>query len=170
MSVGGRLLVATPDLGDPNFDRSVVYVVQHDEQGAIGVVLNRRSETRVESEFAGLGAMASTPAVFFVGGPVAEGAVVALGRRTDVIELVELEPVVDGVVDPPGDLRLFVGYAGWGPRQLDAEVATGSWLVVDAVPDDVFSMDPDGLWRSVLRRQPGPISKLALYPDDVMAN
>ena len=67
-------------------------------------------------------------------------------------------------------VRLFTGYSGWGPRQLDAELAAGAWHVIDAMPDDVFCVDPEGLWRSVMRRQGGRLASQGLYPDDVSVN
>lgn len=169
-SLTGRLLVASPELGDPNFERTVVYLLEHDAGGALGVVINRPTGAAVVEHFAGLGALATDPAEFFAGGPVSEGSVVVLGRvEGGPVELVDLSPVLEGAV-APSHLRVFVGYAGWAPGQLDGEVATGSWFVCDASPDDVFAPSPADLWRAVLRRQPPPLARLARYPDDVTLN
>ena len=167
----GRLLVATPSLLDPNFARSVVLLIQHDEDGALGVVLTHPSESPLADHLPELGARAAAPDVVFVGGPVEPE--VALG-----FELGEDgEFVVPGVrmlnvVEPSGDApcRVFSGYAGWGPGQLEGELSEGAWYVVDALAGDVFSIDPEGLWAEVLRRQPGRLAWLATYPPDPSLN
>lgn len=174
----GRLLVAAPSLEDPNFSRSVVLVLDHDEDGALGIVLNRRSEVPVSQTLEAWAPLTVEPQVIFGGGPVEPTAVVALGRSTiDVapdgstpivgpIRLVNLEEDPREVAGGVDDLRIFAGYAGWGPGQLEAEIATGSWFVVDSEADDVFSADPQSLWRDTLRRQPGRLRLMSTYPPD----
>lgn len=170
VSLAGRLLVALPELDDPNFCRSVVYLLDHDRSGAVGVVINRPSQLPVIAEFPMLGRAVSEPPVFFEGGPVAEHSVVALAANDHGVEMLELEPLLRRSSERRHDVRLFVGYAGWGPGQLDGEVATGSWVVVEGSLHDVFAECPDDLWRSVLRRQDGPAARLAWYPDELIAN
>ena len=181
-SLTGRLLVAAPALDDPNFFRVVLLVIDHDEDGAIGVVLNRASGVPVGETIAGWGALAAEPAVVFGGEPVEPTAVVALGRasvdgdrdlltdRLARIRLVDLDqdPVLAGV--DLDDVRIFAGYAGWGPGQLEGELTQGAWFPVEAEPGDVFTEDPSGLWRQVLRRQPNPLRLLATFPDDPTTN
>lgn len=166
----GRLLVAAPPLGDPNFDRSVVYVLEHNENGALGVVVNRVSTT-IEVDVEKWARFLAPPETVFSGGPVQPETLIALGRDGHgAIEPVDLErdPVV---VDPsPVAVRVFHGYAGWGAQQLDAELETGVWIVVPADADDVFTRDPNGLWERVLARQPGRIAWLATAPADVSTN
>ena len=178
----GRLLVSVPDMGDDNFDRTVVFVLEHDESGALGVVLNRPSDTAVEEHLPFLADAVATPAVFFVGGPVSVGGLLALGRVGAEMPLEHVTPVEGPVVAvDPGALveqevsgidllRLYTGYSGWAPGQLEAELAAGAWHVADAMPDDVLCSDPDGLWRSVMRRQGGRLLSQSLYPDDVRSN
>ena len=161
----GRLVVATPALGDPNFSHTVVFLLDHGAEGALGIVLNRPSAVPVADTLPRWESLAAEPEVMFVGGPVQPEAVVALGSPRGEVEAVQ--PVVPGVgvvdlrADPLsliGDvarLRLFAGYAGWGEGQLEAEIEEGGWFVVDATPDDVLGDDPDQLWVRVLERQGG---------------
>jgi putative transcriptional regulator len=162
-SLTGRLLVATPALTDPNFARSVVLVLDHGEEGAVGVVLNRPTRVPVSAALPALDQASASPAVVFVGGPVQPDGIVALTRSVGAA----VQPIVPGVgvldldageeLEPAG-LRLFAGYAGWGPAQLEGEVDEGSWFVVDAAADDAFTDEPEGLWRRVLVRQGGLFS------------
>lgn len=168
--LGGQLLVATPALDDPNFRRAVVLVLEHGDDGAIGVVLTNPSEAYVAEHLPALAAHVCEPPVFFVGGPVSEGSVVALAGDGGAPVFYGIERLLEGSDDAPNWLRLFVGYSGWGPGQLEAEIATGSWIVVDSLDSDAFTEDAEALWRAVLRRQSGPVARLALYPDNVMAN
>ncbi|WP_211262203.1 YqgE/AlgH family protein [Nitriliruptor alkaliphilus] len=178
----GRLLVATPMLEDPTFHRAVVLVLDHDEDGALGVVLNRTSSVPARDAAAPWTDLVCEPPVVFGGGPVEPDAVVALGRTAarvgaehgDVLD--EHVRLVDLSADPVlqqlelETVRLFAGYAGWAPGQLEGEVVQGAWFVVDAAPGDVFTDDPVGLWHEVLRRQPGDLALLATFPDDPTMN
>lgn len=177
-----RLLVSAPATGDENFEQTVVLVVEHDEDGALGLVLNRPTEERVVDHLPQFEERLASPGVFFSGGPVGAGGLLVLGRRrlagveeyvTPVvgpIVLVQPDAMMEGRVDAVDVVRLFTGYSGWGPGQLDAELAAGGWYVVEPMPDDVFCVDPDGLWRAVMRRQGGRLASQALYPDDLSAN
>jgi putative transcriptional regulator len=168
-SLKGQLLVAGPRLVDPNFRRSVVLVGEHGEEGALGVILNRASEATVHEALPEL-----TPL-----GPVQPTAVVVLAEFAEPERASAL--VLDNIgflpaeVDPDklGELRrarVFVGYAGWGPGQLDGELEEGSWIVEPAGPEDVFTLDPEELWSEVLRRKGGPFGVLALMPPDPSSN
>lgn len=165
-SIRGRLLVATPVLTDPNFARTVVLVLQHDTiDGAMGVVLNRPSGRPVDDHLDGWGVVAPSPSDVFIGGPV--GAEVAIAAATtprpgplpdEVDALTDMVGVVDLRLDPSSLLdrvvvRVFAGYAGWSPGQLEAEIAEDAWWVVDADRVDLVTDDPSGLWSRVLRRQ-----------------
>ena len=177
----GRLLVAMPVLDDPAFARSVVLIIDHDEDGALGVVLNRASEVPVTEATDALIDLIPAPGVLFGGGPVEPDALVAIGRahddavRTDTtfvegLRLVDLDqdPVIAGV--ELTQVRLFAGYAGWAPGQLEHEVWHGAWVVIDSEPSDVFTDRPDTLWRDVLARQPGRLRLLADFPADAALN
>ena len=179
----GRLLVAGPPLEDPNFRRTVVFMIEHNDDGALGVVLNRPSPIDIADALPQWVGLAAAPPAVFIGGPVEQGAVLGLGRLVDDAAPEGLTPVHSGIgvldleADPArllgdvGGVRLFTGYAGWGPGQLEGELAMGGWFVVDAEPTDVTTTAPDDLWRAVLRRQPDEdLALLALFPDDLSAN
>lgn len=180
----GRLLVATPPLEDPNFDRTVVYVLEHHHDGALGVVLNRPTDEPLHEPLDRWAEMQAEPHGVFHGGPVEPDALIALALANEplVEPTEELSPVAGRVVsadlsiDPVlvggavSIVRVFRGYAGWGPGQLDGEIDVGAWLVLDATPDDVFAAEPTDLWRTVLRRQGGRLAWLATAPDDLSAN
>jgi len=180
----GRLLVATPPLEDANFDRTVVFMLEHHDEGAIGVVINRPSIEALDEPLDRWIDLQSAPSSVFLGGPVEEEALIALARTSQPLddEGEYLNPIVgtiasaDLTADPAlvaGEVqgvRVFRGYAGWGPGQLEGEIDAGAWLVLDSEPGDVFSDEPDELWRTVLRRQPGRLAWLADAPDDLSAN
>lgn len=180
----GRLLLATPPLDDPNFDRTVVFVLEHHDEGAIGVVINRPSEEALDEPLDRWIDLQSAPSSVFVGGPVEENALIALAETTQPLDESDdhLSPIAgtiasaDLTVDPAlvaGEVRgvrVFRGYAGWGPGQLEGEIDAGAWLVLDSEPGDVFTDHPDELWRSVLRRQGGRLAWLANAPDDLSLN
>jgi putative transcriptional regulator len=184
----GRLLVANPRLADPNFDRSVVLVLAHTADGALGVILNRPSETELLDPLPRWSLLADFPSLVFEGGPVSNDSVICLARvpvpavlesrvgpdgwrhvAGDVGTLdLDLDPdLVGGAV---GSLRVFAGYAGWAAGQLEDEVVAGGWWVVDGAPGDPFSEHPDDLWHDVLRRQPGYLRLVAGYPRDLSLN
>jgi len=180
-SLRGRLLVATPPLVDPNFDRTVVLVLEHGpEDGAIGIVLNRPTGIDLDDALPDWVRLASEPAVVFGGGPVAPDAVIALARAdgTDPfdgwVQVLDDLGTVDVGRDPAAlkleELRVFTGYAGWGPGQLEGEIEKGAWFVVRATPADAFAPDPDDLWRAVLRRQRGRLAMFAHCPEDASVN
>lgn len=169
-STKGRLLVAAPLLGDANFDRTVVYVLEHNEGGALGVVVNRVSAS-VDAAFENWRPLLNSPAQVFAGGPVQTEAFIALARNVDdLIEPVELDRDPLLLEPRPRAVRIFHGYAGWGAQQLDGELEAGVWIVVPATVNDVFTTDPAGLWREVLARQGGRVAWLADCPVDCSLN
>ncbi|MET7310562.1 YqgE/AlgH family protein [Streptomyces sp. NPDC005134] len=181
-SLTGRLLVATPALADPNFDRAVVLLLDHDEEGSLGVVLNRPTPVGVGDILVSWADLTAEPDVVFQGGPVsldsALGVAVIPGdegplgwrRVYGAIGLVDLEAPPELLAAALGSLRIFAGYAGWGPGQLEAELIEGAWYVVESEPGDVSSPRPEQLWRAVLRRQRSELAMIATYPDDPSLN
>jgi putative transcriptional regulator len=179
----GMLLVATRVLVDPNFSDSVVLVVDADDDGTLGVVLNRPSAVPVSDVLAPWGAVVAQPETLFVGGPVSPEGALAVGLlRPDVepppgfrefagrLGLVDLDAPVEVIDGSLEGMRIFAGYAGWGAGQLEAEVEEGSWFVVPAEVPDVFRHDPSELWRDVLRRQPGELAWSSTRPLDPQLN
>ena len=178
----GVLLVASPVLGDPNFRRTVVYVLDHRSDGSVGVVLNRPSDVTLLDVLPQWFDLASAPRTLFVGGPVETNAALCLAEARDgaqptgwtevsgPVGLTDLDTDPGSVERDLNQVRVFAGYAGWGAGQLASEIAEGAWLVVAGRAADVFA-DPGGdLWRAVLRRQGGKVALLASYPDDARLN
>ncbi|MFJ7997233.1 YqgE/AlgH family protein [Streptomyces sp. NPDC096310] len=181
-SLTGRLLVATPSLADPNFERAVVLLLDHDDEGSLGVVLNRPTPVGVGDILEPWGELAGEPGVVFQGGPVSLDSALGLAvipgdegplgwrRVYGAIGLVDLETPPELLARALGSLRIFAGYAGWGPGQLEGELREGAWYVVESEPGDVSSPRPESLWRAVLRRQRGELAMVATYPDDPSLN
>lgn len=179
-SLSGRLLVATPTIESGPFKRSVVFLLDHDADGALGVIVNRPMESEVEDVLPGWAALADAPVCVFDGGPVAIDSALALGlvvaapppgwrRMAGNVGLLDLDgPVpVDGSL---AGLRVFAGYAGWGPEQLESEIVEGAWIVVGARDSDLISPRPETLWRDVLRRQDDDVRFWTTFPDDPSVN
>jgi putative transcriptional regulator len=181
MSTAGRLLVATPTLADPSFARSVVLMLEHSDEGALGVVLNRPSELPVSAILEGWAPVVAPPSLIFHGGPVSMDSALGLVRTSQQgvlgvrrlphdIALVDLDTPAELVSEAVSSMRVFAGYAGWSAGQLEGELEEGSWFVVDPLPEDAFTAEPDDLWRRVLRRQPPPLSLVASFPRDPALN
>jgi putative transcriptional regulator len=173
----GDLLVATPTIVDPNFARTVVLMCQYGPEGAAGVVLNRRSAIPVDAYLPTWFGLVPEPRMVGVGGPVEPEAAIGVGGGNVPDDL--WTPITGdmGLVDlqlPPDELpglrwvRVFAGYSGWGPGQLDDEIADGGWFVIEREPDDVTNPDLD--WAGVLRRQPSDLALFAHYPLDPSMN
>ncbi|HET7327800.1 MAG TPA: YqgE/AlgH family protein [Nocardioidaceae bacterium] len=181
----GQLLVATPALVDPNFAKSVVLLLEHDDGGALGVVISRPTVVAVEEVLPGWAELVTGPDVLFAGGPVQTDAALAVAVVDAAIGdaapvgwrplypgagLLDLDAPPELVRDVLSGLRIFAGYAGWGAGQLESEIAEGSWYVVPAKTTDVLTEDAETLWRRVLRRQPGELAFVATCPDDPSQN
>jgi putative transcriptional regulator len=172
-SARGKLLVATPVVGD-FFHRTVVLVIEHSDEGAVGVVLNRPSEVLVSDAVPALASAADDDDVVHVGGPVETQTVLALGDFTDPAEASAHLGGNLGLVDPDDldvgvrRLRVYAGHAGWAPGQLDGELEAGAWIVADPDPDDPFRQED--VWPLVLRRQGGAYTLLSTMPENPSLN
>jgi putative transcriptional regulator len=179
----GRLLVATPRLEDPNYRRTVVLLLDHGEDGALGIVVNRPLQVDVSAVLPAWQPHVTAPPRLFQGGPVALDSAlgvvavpgddeepVGVRRIIGALGLVDLDTPPEVVAGGVAGLRIFAGYAGWARTQLEAEIAEGSWYVVDAEARDPFSDRPELLWRQVLRRQRGDLAFVSTYPDDPSQN
>ncbi|KQY63533.1 MULTISPECIES: YqgE/AlgH family protein [unclassified Nocardioides] len=179
----GMLLVASPELLDPNFADSVVLLIDADGDGALGVVLNRPSMVMIGDVLSPWADVASDPGVLFSGGPVGADGALAVAQLADAddepvgfrgsfadIGLIDLDSPVELIEGGVAELRVFAGYAGWGASQLEAEIAEGSWYVVPALASDLFREDTTTLRRDVLRRQPGAMAWVSTRPVDPLMN
>jgi putative transcriptional regulator len=179
-SLKGRLLVATPVLFDPNFRRTVVLVGEHGEEGAMGLVLNRPSDVTVGEAVPPLADMAGADSRVHVGGPVQPDAVLVLAEFTDPeaaativvgnVGFASSDSGLDEVAGVVRRARVFAGYSGWGPGQLEAELEEESWLVEPAEGVDLFPEPGQDLFGDVLRRKGGTYRMLALMPEDPSSN
>ncbi len=181
MTLRGQLLVAAPDLVDPNFRRTVVLVTEHGDEGAMGLVLNRPTDVVVGETAPELAALTGEGELVHAGGPVQPRAVTVLAEFDEPAQAAHLVTADIGFVPADADLallagatrraRVFAGYAGWSAGQLEAELEDEGWLVVrDTRPEDLFGPDPDGLWSAVLVRQGGHLALLARMPEDPSLN
>ncbi len=178
MSLAGRILVARPDLEDPRFNATLMLLLEHGSEGALGVVINRPSKLELADAFPDWEDLGAEPNVVFAGGPVDRDALIALGRpsRHDGELVLGAHPVdlddQPALVEAGGvsAVRVFAGYAGWEAGQLEGEIANDDWWVVEATIDDLFTDDPDGLWARVLRRQGGELAWYAHFPVDPTLN
>jgi putative transcriptional regulator len=179
-SIRGKLLIAGPALGDPNFWRTVVLVVEHNEEGAMGLVLNRPSETTVGEAVPQLAELVDPGDDVLVGGPVQQSGVIVLAEFEDpadaamiAFEHVGIVGTTSEVIEQPTGVRAaraFAGHAGWGPGQLENEVARGDWIVEPARRGDAFTAEPTELWPEVLTRKGGSYALIARMPADPSLN
>jgi putative transcriptional regulator len=178
-SLQGKLLIAGPDLWDPNFRRTIVLVGHHDDEGAVGVVLNRASDVTVDEAAPPLADLVEPGEPLFLGGPVQPQSAVVLADFDDPARAEVLAFGSIGFFSGEGEsgeyegirqARVFAGYAGWGPGQLEAELEESSWIVEEALPGDVFTPSPEALWESVLRRKGPSFHVLSTMPVDPTSN
>ncbi|MEX2467412.1 MAG: YqgE/AlgH family protein [Gemmatimonadota bacterium] len=178
-SLQGQLLISAGGLMDPNFRHTVVLVGEHGPEGALGVVLNRPLDLTVEEAIPELQGFVESGSPVFEGGPVQPESPVLLVEftRTGEAHLPVFGNVGFLIGDVPADAteaigraRVFAGYSGWGPGQLEAEMAEGSWIVESAREDDVFTDAPELLWSRVLRRKGPEYEGLSKMPYDPSMN
>ncbi|TSD99279.1 YqgE/AlgH family protein [Skermania sp. ID1734] len=181
----GSILVASTDLLEPTFRRTVIYIIEHNEGGSLGVVINRPSDTAVHNVLPQWAQLAAKPRALFIGGPVKRDAAVCLAvlrvgaditgasglRRVDgrvaMVDLdsdpSEIAPLVEGI-------RVFAGYSGWTFGQLEGELDRDDWMVLSGLASDLLAPPRTDIWASVLRRQPHPLSMLATHPIELERN
>ena len=179
----GDLLVSSVELSDGIFAQSVVVLLDADEYGALGVVVNKLSDTALDRVLPGWVSATTPPQALFSGGPVSQEGAICLAALSDEAEeppgwrrvfstigLLHLDTPIEIVTGAYRDIRIFAGYTGWGPQQLDAEVARGSWHVTRARYSDVFTDTPEDAWRRSLRRLPVPEAFFSTWSEDPDAN
>lgn len=177
----GKLLVASRELGDPNFTQTVILVVHYDTQGVIGLMLNRRTDLPISRVLAQIKTAKDISDPVYLGGPVETPTVFALLRSTDKLE--GAEHVFDGVYwissksalektilshPKPGVFHVYLGYAGWTTDQLRTEVRLGAWFIFQADNQTVFNTNPDSLWRQMIKKTELKVagSPLAVSPPE----
>lgn len=180
----GTLLISATELVEPTFRRSVIYIVEHNDAGSLGVVLNRPSETAVQDVLPQWAELAATPRTLYIGGPVKRDSALCLTtvrvgvsiedmrglRRVDGrVALLDLDCDPDTIAPIVEGVRIFAGYSGWTFGQLESELERGDWFVLSALPSDPLAGRTD-LWAHVLRRQPLPLSLLATHPIELERN
>ena len=179
-SLRSRLLIASPALVDPNFARTVVLITEHGPEGAMGVVLNRPSETEVADVAPELADVVVEGEPVFIGGPVQPQALVVLAEFSDsrAAAWIIAEDVGFVAADTDyGELsevvrrgRVYAGYSGWDAGQLEAELAEEAWIVEPPLPAELFPDDPLALWQDVLARKGGQFALIAKMPEDPSLN
>jgi putative transcriptional regulator len=178
-SLRGSVLISNGDLFDPNFRHTVVLIGEHNAEGALGVILNRALDVTVAEAVPPLVGLAQPDDLVFEGGPVQPDSVVLLAElaRPDLADLRVFDSVgfligeIDDQVAPSVlRARIFAGYAGWGPGQLEGELAEDSWIVDPAQVQDVFTDEPDHLWRRILERKGPEYRALSRMPYDPNMN
>ena len=165
----GMFLVASPDLADPHFQRTVILICEHSSEGTLGLVINRPTDLLLSEALPALAVLKGTSYVVFAGGPVQPGGILMLFRI--VREPEQQRQVLDGVYiggslnvmerlitkpEPTETFRAFAGYAGWGPGQVEYEMARGSWVLMPADTTTIFDKDPGGIWSDLLEAVPAP--------------
>lgn len=175
-SHAGQFLVATPIISTPPFARAVILLLEHDDSGAIGLVLNSPTELLADNHIADLHDHLSDPGNVFLGGPVSMETAVSLGRGRGIeflrpgalpeIGIVDVQRSLDGV----DELRIFAGYSGWDAHQLETELEEGAWWILYPDVDEIFTSDTEGMWERTVERGPGTLPLYANYPVDPTAN
>lgn len=175
----GKLLIASPQLDDPNFERTVVLITEHGPDGAMGIVLNRPSDAQVATVIPDLEPVVGAEPIF-VGGPVQPEALVVLGEFSSPEKAAWIVVADVGLVSAQTDLeelpealrrgRVYAGFSGWGPEQLEAELEEEAWIVEAPIPTELFPEDPTTLWSDVLDRMGGEYALVARMPEDPSLN
>jgi putative transcriptional regulator len=180
-SLRGQVLIAAPSLLDPNFRRTVVFIAEHTEEGAMGLVLNRPAPTTVGEAVSDLDWLLDPDSQVFLGGPVRPEEAIVVAEFEEPAEDAALVHEAIGFVSAEPDdreataaavrrARLFAGFAGWGPGQLESELDAPGWITAPVQADDVFTEDADSLWSTVLRRKGREYALLATMPPDPSLN
>lgn len=168
-------------MGDGNFERAVVFMIKHSNEGSVGLVLNQPTHHHLSSLIPEWEGQIFEDSTVFRGGPVELDSSLGLGRFVGDLNDNQTFIIANvGVIDlalPPQEIpenlvnfRPYIGFSGWSPMQLEAELAANTWFVVDADPQDIFREETEDLWSLVLRRQKGPMSWLSNYPPDPRVN
>ncbi len=177
----GKILISEPFLNDPNFKRTIILLTEHNEEGSVGFILNKPTELKFNDAVDGY---PDFDALIYFGGPVQINSLQFIHKAGDIIEgSIEVMPGLywggsfDSVKDlleagklKPEDFRFFIGYSGWGDGQLMEEIGINSWIVADTKIEDIFSEEPDNLWREILKGMGKKFAILASFPENPSVN
>ncbi len=177
----GRLLLSEPYLADPNFERTVILLTEHNEEGSVGFILNKPSESNVSEVMEDLKGL---EAQIFIGGPVQQDTLHFIHRCANLEDAIELEngiywggnfeqlvSMVETGKFLVSDIKFFLGYSGWSPDQLQEELKLNSWIVSDRVSHElIFETLPDQMWKRAMHELGGRFSVYSNYPADPRMN
>jgi len=177
----GRLLLSEPYLADPNFERTVILLTEHNEEGSVGFILNKPSETRLSEVMEDLKGL---DAPIYIGGPVQQDTLHFIHRHGDLEDAIELEggiywggnfeqlvSMVNTGQFSIAEIKFFLGYSGWSPDQLEDELKLNSWIVSDRVSNElIFETIPDQMWKRAMQELGGRFSVYSNYPEDPRMN
>src|SRR4030095_7271815 len=177
----GKILISEPFLNDPNFKRTIILLSEHTEEGSVGFVLNKPTEYRLNQV---IEEFPEFDAPVFYGGPVQLNTLQFIYKGDNIIEgSLEIMPglfwggsfeilrtLIEGKQVVPEDFRFFLGYSGWGEEQLEDEMGMNSWIITEASIDNIFSDEPDKLWRDILKGMGKKFAILASFPDNPSVN
>lgn len=179
----GELLVSTTQVSGDFFEQAVVLLLDTDDDGALGVTLNKLASTSLDSVLPDWVGLVTPPRTLFSGGPVSPHGAICVAKLLDPTEeppgwrrvirdigLLHLDTPVEIAAGGYTALRIYAGYSGWAPGQLEDELSRGLWYRVPSREEDIFTADPAGLWRRVLRRQGGAAALLSTWPEDPERN
>ncbi len=177
----GGLLLSEPYLADPNFERTAILLTEHNEEGTVGFILNKPSDSRVNEVMEDLKQL---DARVFIGGPVEQDTLHYVHRIEGLTDSIELTPglywggnfeqllsLVETNQVAATDIKFFLGYSGWSTGQLEDELKADSWIVSDQVSDElIFETDPETMWKKAMRGLGGRFSVYSNYPADPRMN
>jgi putative transcriptional regulator len=177
----GDFLIAEPFLGDPNFERSVIILCEHNDQGSFGLVVNQETELMLGDV---LEETIYQDFPLFLGGPVENNTLHFLHRRPDLInggvaiqenlywggDFEQVKTCLNLNQISQEEIRFFAGYSGWGAYQLSEELTQKAWIVTSANADFLFKTPAQNFWREVLRQMGGEYRSIAHYPVDPSLN
>lgn len=177
----GVLLIAPPMMQDPNFRRTVILLCEHGVDGSFGLILNKSISMQLADVVEDMGQYTGP---LSVGGPVSPETLHVLHRFGQVVgdaveihkdlywggDFEEIQKIVRNQPTTQHDIRFFLGYAGWSPGQLDAEIEQDSWILTEAQNSFIFDSPSDSLWKSILRTMGGEYALLSNFPDDPRMN
>jgi putative transcriptional regulator len=183
--IKGRLLISEPFLGDPNFERTVVLLCEHNEEGSFGFVLNKNTEVNLKDALAEIDEVDNAEGIrLYLGGPVEQNTLHFIHRVGESIEgsiricegiywggnYEQVKLMIQTGILAEADIRFFIGYSGWGVGQLQGEIEEDTWIIADTTSEMVFDTPSDKLWREVLKSMGGKYRELANYPTDPRLN